>query len=170
MLRWGRGREPGDSFQQSFYLRSAMLRNLACSNGYTHYVVFQMLIQELDQCYYCLYKHPSNPKKAKSSGLLDHSAEPVHNNTILNYHFLCVCIKCVSCKCCQNRQSFTYLYCDSCHFGYNCTLCIFPFQIPLTWESALMLIERVHPSALPSIDDSKSPQVTQEVSDLQYNK
>ena len=39
-----------------------------------------------------------------------------------------------------------------------------PFQIPLTWESALMLIEYVHPSHMPSIDDAKSPQVTPEVS------
>ncbi len=36
-------------------------------------------------------------------------------------------------------------------------------QVPLTWGSALLLIEYFHPSPLPSLDDTKAPQITAEV-------
>lgn len=39
-----------------------------------------MLMQELDQCYYCLFKYPSNVKKAKTNNkIFDHGAEQVHD-------------------------------------------------------------------------------------------
>ena len=41
------------------------------------YNIMQMLMQELDQCYYCLYKYPSSIKKSKSNRILEHSAEQV---------------------------------------------------------------------------------------------
>ena len=42
-------------------------------------------------------------------------------------------------------------------------LSTFSLKIPLTWDAACKLMEYYHPSFLPSIDDSKSPQVTVEV-------
>ena len=90
--------------------------------------LFQVLLQELEQCYYCLYGHPN--KRAKIRGLVDHGAEQVFLHRLIP------------------------LSSDSSVL----------FQIPLKWESALMLIEHYHPVPLPSIDDTKSPQVTAEVS------
>ena len=42
-----------------------------------NYYITQMLMQELDQCYYCLYKYPSNIKKSKSNKIFEHNAEQV---------------------------------------------------------------------------------------------
>ena len=39
----------------------------------------------------------------------------------------------------------------------------------MTWNDALMLVEYYRPTYLPSIDDTKSPQVTSEVSLEQYS-
>ena len=46
-----------------------------------------MLMQELDQCYYCLFKYPSSVKKAKSNRINEHNAEQVymHGNKKLLY-------------------------------------------------------------------------------------
>ncbi len=87
----------------------------------------QVLLLQLEQCYYCLYGHPN--KKARSRGLVDHNAEQV---------------RCGWMGVARWKQ-------------------FVPFQIPLTWESAQMLIQHYHPLSLPSIDNVK-PQLSAEVS------
>jgi calcineurin-binding protein cabin-1 len=75
----------------------------------------EVLLIELEQCYYCLYGYPY--KKAKQRGLAEHNS----------------------------------------------------FQVSLTWDGSLKLVEFFHPSYLPSIMDVKSPQVTSELMSL-YKK
>ncbi|XP_065910594.1 calcineurin-binding protein cabin-1-like isoform X2 [Dysidea avara] len=37
----------------------------------------EVLLQELEQCYYCLYGHPRKVSKAKARGLVEHGANPI---------------------------------------------------------------------------------------------